>query len=52
MESKSLATTQLAFRFIKASYSWEEDKPVLKDLDASIPRGKLTMLVGPVASGK
>lgn len=52
MNRRLLATTKPAFRLIKASYSWEVDKPILNNLDISIPRGKLTMIIGPVASGK
>ena len=39
LDSRSLTSTQPAFKLINASYSCEEDKPVLKDLDISIPRG-------------
>lgn len=31
---------------------WLESKPILKNLNVDIPRSKLTMIVGPVASGK
>ena len=36
-----------------ASFAWTDDnRPSLSDIDLSIPRGSLAMLVGPVASGK
>lgn len=36
-----------------ASVSWEDaNKPILKDLNFSIPDARLTMIIGPVGSGK
>ncbi|KAH9904926.1 P-loop containing nucleoside triphosphate hydrolase protein [Xylariomycetidae sp. FL2044] len=34
------------------SFSWEEDKTVLHDINIRIPKSCLTIVVGPVASGK
>lgn len=37
----------------EASVSWEDaTKPILRDLNFTIPDGRLTMIVGPVGSGK
>jgi ATP-binding cassette subfamily C (CFTR/MRP) protein 1 len=33
-------------------FGWEKDEATLKDINISIPRGRLTCVVGPVASGK
>lgn len=33
-------------------FGWEKDKPILKDVNIEIPRSSLTMVVGPVGSGK
>ena len=41
-----------AIRISKASFGWGTDKPTLKDIDLEIPLSRLTMIVGPVASGK
>ncbi|KAI2464664.1 ABC multidrug transporter [Annulohypoxylon bovei var. microspora] len=34
------------------SFGWKPDKMVLRNLDIEVPRGSLTMVVGPIASGK
>ncbi|KAI1780252.1 P-loop containing nucleoside triphosphate hydrolase protein [Hypoxylon cercidicola] len=36
----------------KGSFGWQMDKPCLKDIDVDIPRSRLTIVVGPIASGK
>ncbi|KAI9932592.1 hypothetical protein ASPWEDRAFT_101029 [Aspergillus wentii DTO 134E9] len=33
-------------------FGWAEEKPVLRNINASIPAGQLTIVVGPVACGK
>lgn len=33
-------------------FGWENEKMVLNDINVEIPRGTLTMVVGPIASGK
>lgn len=33
-------------------FGWQMDKPSLKDLDLDIPASRLTIIVGPIASGK
>jgi ABC-type multidrug transport system fused ATPase/permease subunit len=37
-----------------ASFSWdpEADQPTISNLEVNVPKGKLTMIVGPVGSGK
>lgn len=34
------------------SFGWDESKIVLRDIDVAFPPGKMTMIVGPIASGK
>ncbi|KAI1099495.1 hypothetical protein F4804DRAFT_321707 [Jackrogersella minutella] len=34
------------------SFGWQPDRMVLKDIDIEVPKGSLTMVVGPIASGK
>ncbi|KAI0894640.1 ABC multidrug transporter [Annulohypoxylon nitens] len=34
------------------SFGWKSERMVLNNLDIEIPRGSLTMVVGPIASGK
>ncbi|KAK6956896.1 hypothetical protein Daesc_002178 [Daldinia eschscholtzii] len=34
------------------SFGWEPDRMILKDINIEIPRGCLTVIVGPIASGK
>ncbi|KAH8896245.1 ABC transporter [Thozetella sp. PMI_491] len=40
------------FAIKNGSFGWEDSKMVLRELDISFVRGELTMIVGPVASGK
>jgi ABC-type bacteriocin/lantibiotic exporter with double-glycine peptidase domain len=43
----------LAIQISRASFGWDEEKqPVLKDISLDISRGSLSVVVGPVASGK
>ena len=37
-----------------ASFTWDPEakQPTVKDVDVNVPKGKLTMIVGPVGSGK
>ncbi|EWY89729.1 hypothetical protein FOYG_10530 [Fusarium oxysporum NRRL 32931] len=37
---------------IDGSFGWTSDKMTLKDISVDVPVGKLTLVVGPVASGK
>ncbi|KAI1387586.1 ABC multidrug transporter [Hypoxylon trugodes] len=34
------------------NFGWQSDKWVLNNIDIEVPRGSLTMVVGPIASGK
>ncbi|OTB09427.1 hypothetical protein M426DRAFT_18072 [Hypoxylon sp. CI-4A] len=34
------------------SFGWQPDKMALNNIDIEVPRGALTMIVGPIASGK
>lgn len=38
----------------EASFSWDPDadEPTISNVDVNVPKGKLTMIVGPVGSGK
>ncbi|KAK1754461.1 P-loop containing nucleoside triphosphate hydrolase protein [Echria macrotheca] len=42
----------IAVEFKDVSAGWKHDAPILKNMTFQIPRGKLTMLVGPVGCGK
>lgn len=44
--------TQQAFVAINASFGWEKSNMILQNLDFVIPKGKITMVFGPTASGK
>ncbi|KAL0929815.1 ABC transporter [Colletotrichum truncatum] len=50
--SSSVIETRPAFVATNASFGWEEGSMILRDLDFVIPRGSITMIVGPTASGK
>lgn len=39
-------------RFNKVSFSYSEDKPLMKDMDFSVKKGNLIALVGPTGAGK
>ncbi|XP_072038843.1 ATP-binding cassette sub-family C member 9-like [Amphiura filiformis] len=43
-----------AVKLTGASFTWDIDShlPIISDIDLKIPAGKLTMIVGPVGSGK
>ncbi|PNY24634.1 Multidrug resistance-associated protein 1 [Tolypocladium capitatum] len=41
-----------AFVIRNGEFGWDADLPVLRSVDISIPRSRLTLIVGPVASGK
>ncbi|KAL3422989.1 hypothetical protein PVAG01_04736 [Phlyctema vagabunda] len=43
---------QYAFMIRSGTFGWLESEPILRDLDLSIETSKLTLLIGPVASGK
>ncbi|KAK1997544.1 ABC transporter [Colletotrichum falcatum] len=41
-----------AIAIVDGSFGWETEKPVLRNITASVPASQLTLVVGPVASGK
>ncbi|MBE3046692.1 ATP-binding cassette domain-containing protein [Candidatus Bathyarchaeota archaeon] len=46
------STPSVAVRLSKCNFGWTTEKMSLKDISATIPAGQLSMIVGPVASGK
>ncbi|KAI1762775.1 P-loop containing nucleoside triphosphate hydrolase protein [Hypoxylon sp. FL1150] len=48
---QKLTSTPLV-KISEGSFGWQTDKPCLKDIDISIPSSRLTIVVGPIASGK
>ena len=50
--SKQPASEQPIIRITQGCFSWGEHKDILTDVNITIPRGRLTCIVGPVASGK
>ncbi|RDW71555.1 hypothetical protein BP6252_08118 [Coleophoma cylindrospora] len=53
MASKIPGSQQEAIVVRNGTFGWNtKDAPILQDLNISIQTGKLTMLIGPVASGK
>ncbi|KAI1380494.1 ABC multidrug transporter [Hypoxylon crocopeplum] len=46
------STTLPAIAIKNGSFGWEPDKMALSNINIEIPRGSLTMVVGPIASGK
>lgn len=55
-EDNSFKTDVLEFndelRFNDVSFSYSEDKPLMKNMDFTIKKGSLTALVGPTGAGK
>lgn len=52
VKSASVANGGVAIEVSNGQFGWTEGKPVLRDITTSIHAGSLTMVVGPVASGK
>ena len=51
--TQSLVKPEVALKVQDGSFGWTTDRPdLLSDIDVEIPRGKLTLLVGPVGCGK
>ena len=44
--------TAVLIQVRQGSFGWTKEKPALRNLDIDIPMSRLTMVVGPVASGK
>lgn len=42
----------LAFQIENGSFGWSEDQTILRNISCKIPLNALTMVVGPIASGK
>ncbi|KAK5093572.1 hypothetical protein LTR70_004619 [Exophiala xenobiotica] len=51
-KSARLHDEGVVFRISDGSFGWGKGKNVLKDINLSIPLGRMTCIVGPVASGK
>lgn len=47
-----LGMGETAITVNNASFGWDVDSMALKNISMRVPRGKLTMVVGPIASGK
>lgn len=45
-------STRDAIAIHDGCFGWDSEKPLLKDITMNVPRGKLTMLIGPVGCGK
>ncbi|KAJ9649891.1 hypothetical protein H2198_010786 [Neophaeococcomyces mojaviensis] len=45
-------TWQPIIRITNGCFGWSKDKDILKDVNVSIPGGRLTCIVGPIAGGK
>lgn len=50
--SANLPSILPAISIQNGNFGWQRDKAVLSNIDIEIPRGSLTMVVGPIASGK
>ncbi|KAJ0326928.1 hypothetical protein COL5a_006483 [Colletotrichum fioriniae] len=51
-DSQSNGSPRPAISLVDGSFGWTADKMVLRNITASIPAAQLTLVVGPVASGK
>eukprot|EP01125_Pyxidicula_operculata_P021279 TRINITY_DN812_c2_g1_i1.p1 TRINITY_DN812_c2_g1~~TRINITY_DN812_c2_g1_i1.p1 ORF type:complete len:1539 (-),score=311.37 TRINITY_DN812_c2_g1_i1:20-4636(-) len=52
VESNTSKDSKLAIKITNGSFQWEDSKPVLQDVNISIPKGELVAVVGSVGSGK
>lgn len=50
--NKAIGSSSYTIEISGGSFGWSSDRSVLTDIDLRIPSGSLTMIVGPVASGK
>lgn len=48
----SVPSTTLAFNIQNGSFGWSQEQMVLRNISCRIPAKALTMIVGPIASGK
>lgn len=51
-QSKAIAEPTYAVEISAGAFAWKPDRQVLSNIDVKIPSAALTMIVGPVASGK
>ncbi|WYZ35872.1 hypothetical protein EsH8_X_000519 [Colletotrichum jinshuiense] len=51
-QSSEATPTSPAISIVDGSFGWTADKMVLQNITATIPASQLTLVVGPVASGK
>ncbi|KAL2208337.1 P-loop containing nucleoside triphosphate hydrolase protein [Sarocladium strictum] len=51
-QTASLEKQPYAFVATKASFGWTPTNPILRELDFHIPKGQITIIIGPTASGK
>ncbi|KAI2615181.1 P-loop containing nucleoside triphosphate hydrolase protein [Hypoxylon sp. NC1633] len=51
-EGNEKAKAAPLIKIIEGSFGWQADKCCLKNINISIPRSRLTIVVGPIASGK
>ncbi|KAK1757136.1 P-loop containing nucleoside triphosphate hydrolase protein [Echria macrotheca] len=51
-DEKKRAGSNTGFKITGGNFGWETDKPTLKNIDLEIPPSRLTIVVGPIASGK
>lgn len=49
---KDAIQSKYAVEMFEGCFGWQSDRPVLTSVDIKIPRAALTIIVGPVASGK
>ena len=50
--ARALAAVRQGIRFDRVTFSYEPDKPVLRDFSLEIPAGRAVALVGPSGAGK
>lgn len=50
--SDAVSLSNAVFKITNGSFGWDHTKMVLQDINITIPQGKLTGIIGPVASGK
>ncbi|OTA90463.1 hypothetical protein M434DRAFT_77909 [Hypoxylon sp. CO27-5] len=48
----NLPSTLPAISIQNGNFGWQHDRAVLRNINIAIPRGSLTIVVGPIASGK
>ena len=51
-DARPLVCAEGAIRFENVSFSYDPDRPILKDLSFEVPAGKMVAIVGPSGAGK